>query len=247
MLIPQDVSIEWSTVMSSRILMTTVAALALAMPALAQDQGKSLDTTQEPTQQLAPGKDTLQEQTGPSADSAAPAERMESPPATPQEPAPVTAQEPRPTTAPAEPAVANDEQPSPPAAMRFLEVQDATQFLADEEVIGKDVVNVKDEKVGTVADLVMDQDQKLVGAVLSVGGFLGIGEKWVAVPVDQIDFPAEDQPARLLIAVTEEQLKNAPDFRTRDEVEAQAKVDQAQQQTMDQKQQIPSPSTTTNQ
>ena len=54
--------------------------------------------------------------------------------------------------------------------MKFLEVQDATQFLADDEVIGKDVVNVKDEKVGTIADLVMDQDQKLVGAVLSVGG-----------------------------------------------------------------------------
>ena len=156
----------------------------------------------------------------------------------------MTAQEPRPTTAPAEPAVANDEQPSPPAAMRFLEVQDATQFLADEEVIGQDVVNVMDEKVGTIADLVMDQDQKLVGAVLSVGGFLGMGEKWVAVPVDQIDFPAEDQPARLLIAVTEEQLKNAPDFRTRDEVEAQATVDQAQQQAMEQKQEIPSPSAT---
>ena len=131
--------------------------------------------------------------------------------------------------------------------MKFLEMQAATQFLADEEVIGKDVVNVKDEKVGTIADLVMDQDQKLVGAVLSVGGFLGIGEKWVAIPVDQIDFPAEDQPARLLIAVTEEQLKNAPDFQTRDQVEAQAAVDQAQQQTMDQQQQIPSPATTTKQ
>jgi hypothetical protein len=247
MLIHQNVSLERSTVMSGKILMTTVAAFALAVPALAQDQGKLLNTTQEPTQQLAPGKDTRQEQTGPSADSAAPAQRMESPPVTAQEPAPVTAEEARPTTAPTEPAVAKDEQPSPPATMRFLEVQDATQFLADEEVIGKDVVNVKDENVGTIADLVMDQDQKLVGAVLSVGGFLGIGEKWVAVPVDQIDFPAEDQPARLLIAVTEEQLKNAPDFRTRDQVEAQATVDQAQQQAMEQKQQIPSPSTTTSQ
>ena len=131
--------------------------------------------------------------------------------------------------------------------MKFLEVQDATQFLADEEVIGKDVVNVRDEKVGTIADLVMDQDQKLVGAVLSVGGFLGIGEKWVAIPVDQIDFPSDDQPARLLIAVTEEQLKNAPDFQTRDQVEAQAAVDQAQEQAMEQQQQIPSPATTTKQ
>ena len=232
--------------MSTRILMTTVAAIALALPALAQDQTKPLETGQEPTQQLEPANKALQQQTGQSAETTAPAQRMESPPATAKE-SPVTAPEAGPTTAPPEPGVADDEQPAPPAEMKFLEMQAATQFLADEEVIGKDVVNVKDEKVGTIADLVMDQDQKLVGAVLSVGGFLGIGEKWVAIPVDQIDFPAEDQPARLLIAVTEEQLKNAPDFQTRDQVEAQAAVDQAQKQAMDQQQQIPSPATTTKQ
>jgi hypothetical protein len=231
--------------MSSKILMTTVAALALTVPALAQDQAKPLDTGQESTQQLAPAKDTP-EQTGQSPQTTAPAERVESPPATAQEPPPVTAQEP-PAAAPAAPAVAEEEPPTPPAEMEFLTVQDATQFLADDEVIGKDVVNVMDEKVGTIADLVMDQDQKLVGAVLSVGGFLGIGEKWVAIPVDQIAFPSDDQPARLLIAVTEEQLKNAPDFQTRDQVEAQAAADQAQQQTMGQQQQIPSPATTSKQ
>ena len=89
--------------MSSRILMTTVAAVALTVPALAQDQTKLLDTGQEPPKQLAPAKDTLQEQTGQSAETTGPPERMESPPATAQEPPPVTAQEPRPTTAPPEP------------------------------------------------------------------------------------------------------------------------------------------------
>jgi hypothetical protein len=106
-------------------------------------------------------------------------------------------------------------------------------------VIGKDVVNINDEKVGTITDLVMDQDQKLVGVVLSVGGFLGIGEKWVAIPVDQVDFPTPEQPARLVVAVTEEQLKNAPDFTTRQEVEAEEAAAQAQQG------QAPAPATTT--
>ena len=45
--------------MSSRILMTTVAAIALALPALAQDQAKPLETGQEPTQQLEPAKKAL--------------------------------------------------------------------------------------------------------------------------------------------------------------------------------------------
>ena len=69
--------------------------------------------------------------------------------------------------------------------MEFIEEQAAEQFLAADEVIGKEVVNAADEEVGEIADLVMDPDQKLVGVVLSVGGFLGIGEKWVAVPVDR--------------------------------------------------------------
>jgi hypothetical protein len=123
------------------------------------------------------------------------------------------------------------EEAAPPADMQFLQVQEEAQFLADYEVIGADVHNEMDEKVGTIADLVMDQDQKLVGVVLSVGGFLGIGEKWVAVPVEQIDFPSAEQPARLLAAVTEEQLTNAPDFMTREALEAeQAASDAAMQQ-----------------
>jgi hypothetical protein len=87
-----------------------------------------------------------------------------------------------------------------------------------------------DEEVGEIADLVMDQEQKLVGVVLSVGGFLGLGEKWVAVPVEEIEFPTDEQPARLVVAVTKEQLENAPDFVTRDTVGAQEAAAQAQTQ-----------------
>ena len=84
--------------------------------------------------------------------------------------------------------------------MEFLTEQKEAQFLAADEVIGEQVVNAGDEEVGEIADLVMDQDQKLVGVVLSVGGFLGIGEKWVAIPVASIEFPTDEQPARLLVA-----------------------------------------------
>jgi sporulation protein YlmC with PRC-barrel domain len=154
-----------------------------------------------------------------------------------EEEAPAMAEEPAEEEAPAmaeEPAEPADQQTAeeatPPAEMKFIEVQEAEQFLADDEVIGKNVVNPNDEELGTIADLVMDQEQKLVGVVLSVGGFLGIGEKWVAVPVEQIDFPGDDQPARLQVAVTKEQLENAPDFVTKETAQAQQEADQAQQQ-----------------
>jgi hypothetical protein len=198
--------------------MATVAALALAMPAMAQDEAVPTDTEQSAT----PQTEQTEQGTG-----QAPPTMTEEVPAETEE-APVMTEE-LPADEPAEEMAA--EEAAPPADMQFLQVQEEAQFLADYEVIGADVHNEMDEKVGTIADLVMDQDQKLVGVVLSVGGFLGIGEKWVAVPVEQIDFPSAEQPARLLAAVTEEQLTNAPDFMTREALEAeQAASDAAMQQ-----------------
>ena len=216
--------------MSSRILMATVAAIALAVPAAAQDQDKPLETQKETTQQLEKAPAGVDQQGEGAAAEGQPAKQP-----------PVAAEEPPAAQAP-EQDVAEEEQ-APPADMKFIEVQDEAQFLAEDEVIGKGVVNMTDEEVGTISDLVMDQDQKLVGVVLSIGGFLGIGDKWVAIPVDQIEFPADEQPARLLAAVTEEQLKNAPDFMTREEVEAEKAAEQAQQQAM-QQQQTPAPAAT---
>jgi PRC-barrel domain len=212
--------------MSIRILMATVAAIALAVPAAAQNQEQPLETEQQLEQK--PG--TLPEQAG---ESAEPAAKDEQPPVT---------TEAQPAEDAAEQELVEEEQ-APPADMEFIEVQEEAQFLAENEVIGKDVVNIKDEEVGTITDLVMDQEQKLVGVVLSVGGFLGIADKWVAIPVDQSDFPTDEEPARLRVAVTEEQLKNAPDFTTRAAVEAEAEAERAQE-TMQQQQQIPSPATT---
>jgi hypothetical protein len=220
--------------------MATVAAIALAVPAAAQDQKQPLETQQETTEQPAAAQEQGAGGAAPTAEG-----QPAQPPATaedqPAEQPPVTAEE-QPAEAAAEEDVAEEEQ-APPADMKFIEVQDEAQFLAEDEVIGKDVVNMNDEEVGTITDLVMDQEQKLVGIVLSVGGFLGIADKWVAIPVDQIEFPTDERPARLLVAVTEEQLQNAPDFMTREEVEAEEAAAQAQQQAV--QGQAPAPAATT--
>ena len=215
--------------MSGRILMATVATLALAAPAAAQDQPKPPES--DANQQMEAAEEALPEESATGAVTGGAEGEAEQPP-TMAEDQPAGGEE-----------VAAEEEAMPPPDMTFIEVQEEEQFLADEEVIGKGVVNVMDEEVGTIAELVMDQEQKLVGVVLSVGGFLGIGEKWVAVPVEEIEFPSADQPARLLVAVTEEQLKNAPDFTTRASVEAEEAAAQAQQQAMEQQQQVPPPTT----
>ena len=227
--------------MSRRMLMATVAALALAVPAAAQEQPKpQLDTEQEATQPLEQAQEPVQDQSAPGRRAGDTAGR----PSHRANRSRAAARSGRGASRDAGGARSHRRKGGDPAAgYEFIQVQDEAQFLADEEVIGKDVVNIMDEEVGTIADLVMDQDQKLVGVVLSVGGFLGIADKWVAVPVDQIDFPTAEQPARLLVAVTEEQLKNAPDFTTRAAVEAEAEAERAQE-GMQQQQQIPPPATT---
>lgn len=56
------------------------------------------------------------------------------------------------------------------------------------KVIGSSVYNDKDEKIGTVDDLILDKNHRASGVVLSVGGFLGLGAKLVEVPYEKLQF-----------------------------------------------------------
>jgi PRC-barrel domain len=65
--------------------------------------------------------------------------------------------------------------------------------------------------VGKIDDIVLNSSDKAVLAIISLGGFLDIGDKLVAVPFDQLQ-PGEDK-AILLSAATEEQLKAMPEYK----------------------------------
>jgi len=56
------------------------------------------------------------------------------------------------------------------------------------EVIGSSVYNDKNEKIGSVNDILLGKDEKATQAVISVGGLLGVGAKLVAVPYDKLKF-----------------------------------------------------------
>lgn len=67
-----------------------------------------------------------------------------------------------------------------------------------------------DTSIGQIEDVLVTLDRATVtGVILSVGGFLGIGDKLVAVPVNQIRVGSE---ARFVTNLTKEQLANAPAF-----------------------------------
>jgi sporulation protein YlmC with PRC-barrel domain len=55
------------------------------------------------------------------------------------------------------------------------------------KLIGSTIINDKNEKIGTVDDVIADKDKKQLSfAVLQVGGFLGMGGRLVAVPFDSL-------------------------------------------------------------
>jgi hypothetical protein len=76
------------------------------------------------------------------------------------------------------------------------------------------VLNGSGERIGVVHDLVMGPDAKVVAAVVGVGGFLGIGEKEVAVPFSVMQVARRDNEWHLVVDTTRDALKDAPSYET---------------------------------
>jgi hypothetical protein len=92
-------------------------------------------------------------------------------------------------------------------------------------------VNPQDEDVGNINDLVFDEEGRLVAAVIGVGGFLGLGQKNVAVSWDQIEWtPREDGEVELSMPFTREELEQAPEFKDLETQRAEEEAAAAQQQ-----------------
>jgi sporulation protein YlmC with PRC-barrel domain len=59
------------------------------------------------------------------------------------------------------------------------------------KVVGLNVYNAQNENVGSINDLLVDKSGNIKAAVISVGGFLGMGARLVAVPFDKMKFSSE--------------------------------------------------------
>jgi sporulation protein YlmC with PRC-barrel domain len=78
-------------------------------------------------------------------------------------------------------------------------------------VIGSKVVNPEGEELGSIKDLMIDLDDgQIAYVVLSFGGFLRLGDKLFAIPLEALTFEAEEHTA--ILDVDKEVLKNAPGF-----------------------------------
>jgi sporulation protein YlmC with PRC-barrel domain len=82
------------------------------------------------------------------------------------------------------------------------------------KIVGSSVYNDHNDKIGSIDDLVIGSDHSL-HAVISVGGFLGMGSKMVEVPYDKLEFgntKGSSDNRVVLPGMTKEQLTSMPDF-----------------------------------
>ncbi len=80
------------------------------------------------------------------------------------------------------------------------------------KLVGTTVINDKNEKIGTIDDLVADKDKKQLSlAVLQVGGFLGLGRHLIVVPYDSLVIDETGQKVTLPGA-SKDELKKLSEF-----------------------------------
>jgi hypothetical protein len=99
-----------------------------------------------------------------------------------------------------------------PADAKFSTVAKDEMFSS--KLKGLNITNQKDETVGEITDLAFKND-KIAAMILSVGGFLGMGEHYVAVAPSSVNVKYDEKNNKWLATMntTKEALKAAPEFK----------------------------------
>ena len=96
---------------------------------------------------------------------------------------------------------------------KFVTSQSSDQWLAS-KFKGTDVVGTDDKKIGDVSDILFDKSGKIEAFIISVGGFLGVGSKDVAIAPQefQVEKGTNGSSDKLKLAMTKDELKQAQNF-----------------------------------
>ena len=105
------------------------------------------------------------------------------------------------------PAPAVDKAPAEKSA-----ALDASDVSA-KALLTESIKNAANETIGDINDVLISGDGKVAAVIVGVGGFLGMGEKNVALPYDQLVF-AKDVGDDLVVttSATKESLETAPEY-----------------------------------
>jgi len=83
------------------------------------------------------------------------------------------------------------------------------------KIIGRDLLNASKDKIGTIDSVMLGREGKVQAVIVNVGGFLGLGEKNVAI--DWADISVSQDGKTITTALTKDQLKALPEYRYADD------------------------------
>lgn len=161
----------------------SLAALMASGVAFAQDQQPATQPSQEMQQKKQPATEA---------------------PATTPDPSKSSEQPKTDTTA---------QQKSEPSDSNMTVKVDAGNAVLATSFIGSSVYTSANENIGDINDMIFDEKGSIKAVIIGVGGFLGMGEKDVALPLDKIKITKDENNAvKLTVEASREQLENAPAF-----------------------------------
>lgn len=99
----------------------------------------------------------------------------------------------------------------PQQMISVIDVRAVSTGYRASKVLGANVTNESNEVLGKVDDLIVSRHEGAIYAVLSVGGYLGIGDKLIAVRYEDLR-PSTDERSVTLKGATKEGLKALPEF-----------------------------------
>ena len=147
------------------------------------------------------------------------------PPSETPQPAPSAPEATQPEAQPAPPApeAQPEAQPAPPAPEAAQPMPSAPKGAETMTAVPGDSVSVtdyykqnvydtSDNTIGEISDVLLDKDGHVTAVMLSVGGFLGLGAKYVSVPFNALRMTEKDGKRYLVMDTTKDALMSAPGY-----------------------------------
>ena len=105
-------------------------------------------------------------------------------------------------------AAAQPESTRPSPSVTILETQEA------QSILGRDVRSLADEDMGRIVDVLVDGEGRVRAAIIDFGGFLGVGNRKIAVDWKALHFvPAAGKRYGVVLELTRDQVKAAPEYK----------------------------------
>jgi hypothetical protein len=90
---------------------------------------------------------------------------------------------------------------------------DLSAEISANKLLNASVKNAANEAIGDVNDVIIGSDGKVAAVIVGVGGFLGMGEKDVALPFSELSFAKDSDGAlNITTSITKEGLQTAPEY-----------------------------------